>query len=57
MDEVTIFKRLTTGWVNDDVGLLFLLEKLAEGGDVTQLGAAMPTVVGRRKGKRPQVIA
>ena len=57
MDEVPIFERLTAGWVDDDVGLFFLLKKVAEGGDITRLGAGLPTVVGKRKGTRPQVIA
>ena len=57
MDEVLIFKRLTAGWVNEEVGLLFLLEKVAEGGDITRLGAAFPTVVRRRTGMRTQVLA
>ena len=56
MDEVPIFKRLTAGWVDDDIGLFFLLEKVADGGNITRLGAALPTVVGRRMGTRPQVI-
>ena len=56
MDGVPIFERLTAGWVDDDVDLFFLLEKVAEGGDITRLGAALPTVVGRRTGTRLQVI-
>ena len=39
MDEVTIFERLTSGWVDDDVGLFLLLEKVAECGDIMRLGA------------------
>ena len=42
-----LFKRLTDGWVDDDVGLFLLLEKVAESGNITRLGAAFPTVVGR----------
>ena len=57
MDEVPIFERLTAGWVNDDVGLLFLLEKVSEGGNITRLGAGLSAVVGIRTGTRPQVIA
>ena len=56
-DEVPIFERLTAGWVNDNVGLFFLLEKVAERGNITRLGAGLPTVVGRQTGTRPQVIA
>ena len=52
-----IFERLISGWVDDKVGLFFLLEKVAERGNITRLGAALPTVVGRQKGMRPQVIA
>ena len=52
-DEVSIFERLTAGWVDDDVRLLFLLENVAEGGNITRLGAALPTVVGTRMGKSP----
>ena len=47
MDEVPIFEGLTAGWVDDNVVLFFLLEKVAEGGDMVQLGAALPTGVGR----------
>ena len=57
MDEVPIFEGLTTGWVDDNVVLFFLLEKVAEGGNITRLGDGLPTVVGKRKGTRPQVIA
>ena len=57
MDEVPIFERLTDGWVNDGVGLFLLLEKVAERGDTTRLGAGLPTVVGIWTGTRPQVIA
>ena len=52
-----IFEHLTAGWVNDDVGLFLFLEKWAECGDITRLGAALPTVVGRWMGMRTQVIA
>ena len=38
-DEVTIFERLTAGWVDDDVGLFLLLEKVAECDDIMRLGA------------------
>ena len=57
MDEVPIFKRLTAGRVDDDIGLYFLLEKVADGGNITRLGAALPTVVGIQTGMRPHVIA
>ena len=57
MDEVRIFECLTSGWANDDVGLLFLLEKVAECGNIMRLGASLPMVVGRQTGTRPQVIA
>ena len=52
-----IFKCLTSGWVNDDVVWFLLLEKVADPGDITRLGAGLPMVVGRRTGTRPQVIA
>ena len=54
---MSIFEHLNAGWVYNDVGLLFLLEKVAEGGNITRLGAAFPTVVGRQTVTRPQVIA
>ena len=57
MDEVPIFERLTAGWVNANVGLLFLLEKVAERGDITRLGAGLPTVVGMRTETRLKVMA
>ena len=56
-DEVPIFEGLTTGWVDDDVGLFFLMDKLAEGGDITRLCAALPAVVRRWTGTRSQVIS
>ena len=52
-----IFERLTAGWVNENVVLFLLLEKVAESGDITRLGDGLPTVVGRRTGTRLQVIA
>ena len=57
MEEVSIFERLIAGWFNDDVGLFFLLEHVAERGDIIRLGAGLPTVVGRWTGTWPQVIA
>ena len=51
-----IFERLTAGWVDDDVGLFFFMNKVAEGGDIMRLGAAFPTVVRIWTGTRPQVI-
>ena len=57
MDEVPIFERLTAGWVDDDVGLFFFINKVAEGGDIMRLGAALPTVVRRWTETRPQVIS
>ena len=57
MDEVPIFECLTAGWVNYDVGLFFLLEKVAKRGDITRLGASLPNVVGRRTWMWRQVIA
>ena len=56
-DEVPIFERLTAGWVDDDVGLFFLLDKVAERGNITRLGAVLTKVVWRLTGTRPQVIA
>ena len=57
MDKAPIFEHLTAGWVDDNVGLFFLLNKLAEVVNITQFGAALPTVLGRRKGTRQHVIA
>ena len=56
MDEVPIFERLTAGWVNDDAGLFFLLEKVAERDDISQLGAGLSTVGWIRTGTWLQVI-
>ena len=56
VDEVPIFECLTAGWVNDDVGLLFLMDKVAEGGDIMRLCAALPEVVRIWTGTRSQVI-
>ena len=55
-DEVPIFERLTAGWVNDNVGLFFLLDKVAERGNIMRLGDGSPTVGQRRTGMWPQVI-
>ena len=52
MDEVPIFERLTAVWFDDNVGLFFLLEKVAERGNITRLGSRLPTVVERRTGTR-----
>ena len=57
MDEVPIFERLTAGWIDDDVGLFFLLEKVAERSNIIRLDAALLTVVRIRTGTRPHVIA
>ena len=54
---MSIFESLTAGWVDDKVVLFFSLDKLAEDGNVMRLGSALPIVVGRRTGMRPQVIA
>ena len=51
-----IFERLTAGWVNDDVGLFFLLEQVDKCGDIMRLGTGFPTVGGIRMGTWPQVI-
>ena len=53
---MTILERLTAGWVNDNVGFFFLLEKLAERGNKTRLGAGMETVGWRRTGTWTKVI-
>ena len=42
-----IFECLATGWVDDDVGLFFLADKVVEGGYITGLCAALPAVVRR----------
>ena len=47
MDEVPIFECLAAGWVNEDVGLFFLMDKVAEGGDIMWLCDALPAVVRR----------
>ena len=39
-DEVPIFECLDAGWVDDDVGLFFLMDRVAEGGNITRLDAA-----------------
>ena len=54
---MSIFERLTAGWVNDDVVLFLFLKQVFERGDITRLGAGLTTVAGRRTGTRPQVIA
>ena len=51
-----ILEQLTAGWVNDNVGLFFLSEQLAERADITQLGAGLVTVGGRRTGTLSKVI-
>ena len=51
-----IFERLTAGWFNDNVGLLLLLEQLAERGEITRLGAGLLTVGVRQTGMWPKVI-
>ena len=48
--EVPIFQCLATGWVNDHVGFFFLMDKVAEGGDIPRLCAALPAVVRRWTG-------
>ena len=53
---MTILERLNAGWVNDNVGFLFLLEQLGEHGDKTRLGAGMETVGGRWTGTWTKVI-
>ena len=56
MYDVPIFERLTTGWVNDNIGLFFLLEQFYESGNITLLGSGLPMVGGRRTGMWPKVI-
>ena len=51
-----IFEGLTAGWVDDYVGLFLLIDEVDKGGNITRLGAALPTVVWRRTGTRMQVI-
>ena len=50
MDEVPILEGLTNGWVNDNVGLFFLLEQVAECGNITWLGAACQWLEGDGRG-------
>ena len=47
-----IFECLAAGWVDDDVGFFFLMDKVAEGGDISRLCAALPVVVRRWMGSR-----
>ena len=49
-DEVPIFKCLAAGWVDDDVGLFFLMDYVAEGGYIQWLCSAFPAVVGSLTG-------
>ena len=51
-----IFESLTAGWINDNVGLFFLLKQFAERGNIMRLGGGLPTVVGIRTGTWPKVI-
>ena len=41
------FECLAAGWFDDNVGLFFLMDKVAEGGDITRLCVALPAVVWR----------
>ena len=43
---------LATGWVDGNVGLFFLMDKVAEGSDITRLRDALPAVVRRWTGTR-----
>ena len=45
-----IFECLAAGWVDDEVGLLFLLDKVDEAGDIPWLCTALPVVVRRWTG-------
>ena len=49
-DEVPTFECLDAGWVDDDIGLFFFMDKVAEGGDITQLCAPLPAIVRRWTG-------
>ena len=51
-----IFEGVTAGWVDDDVGLLLFMDKVAEGGDIMGLCDALPAVVRKRTGTKSQVI-
>ena len=55
--EVPMFECLNAGWVDDDVGLLFLMDKVSEGGNITRLRADLPAIVRRWTGTRSQVIS
>ena len=50
MNEVQIFECLDAGWVDEDVGLFFFMDKLAEGDDIPLLCAALSAVVRRWTG-------
>ena len=47
-----IFECLAAGWVDDNVGLSLLMDKVAEGSDITRLCSALPVVVRRWTGMR-----
>ena len=49
-DKVPIFECLAAGWVDDEVGLLFLLDKVAEAGNIPWLCTALSEVVRRWTG-------
>ena len=51
-DEVPIFECVSAGLVDDDVCLFFLMDKVAEGGNITWLCAALRAVVRRWTGTR-----
>ena len=40
-----IFECLAAGWVDDDVDLFFLMDRVAEGGNIPRFFAALPAVV------------
>ena len=51
-----IFECLTAGWVDENVGLFFLMDKVAEGGNITRLCVALSAVVRSWTETRLQVI-
>ena len=51
-DEVPIFECLVDSWVDENIGLFFLIDMVDEGGNIMWLCAALPEVVRRWTGTR-----
>ena len=49
-DEVPIFECLAAGWVDGNVGLFLLMDKVVEGGNIPRLCATLSVVVRRWTG-------